>query len=164
MIAIPLTQGKTAIIDDEDADMVSRFSWHLWRSGRYLYASASVPQSGKKGVKTEIISLHRLIMRFPKNSVDHINGNGLDCRKINMREATKSQNRMNSRLQSNSKTGFVGVWMRPEPQPNRYRAHIQLNGKKIILGHFKTAVEAAKAYNVASLKYHGEFGRRNVVD
>lgn len=162
MVTIPLTQGKTAIIDDEDADIASRFKWSTHNvNGFNMYATASVPQGGRKFHKK--ISLHALIMRFPSKDIDHINGNGLDCRKENLREVTHAQNMMNRKgAIRNSKTGFRGV-VRYKRDGN-FQAKIKINGKTIHLGYFLTAIEAARAYNVASLKFHGEFGRRNVVD
>ena len=157
MVKIKLTQGKTALIDDDDADMVSRFKWRVQKDKHRFYAMACIPQEGRP---SKDISLHRLVMRFPKNEVDHINGDGLDCQKHNLREATKSQNQRNRRVNANSGTGIKGVSLRN----GKYCARISADGKLINLGTFDTAAEAAKAYDVASLKFHGEFGRRNVVD
>jgi hypothetical protein len=162
MIIIPLSQGKSAMIDDDDADMVSRFKWciHKNKTCYTEYATASVPQSGKRNRK---IYLHSLIMRFPKNRIDHRDGNGLDCRKHNLREATCSQNAMNQRFRKNNTTGFRGVVFIRDGRKKPYRVMIRVNRKHIFVGSCETAVEAAKAYNDASHKHHGEYGIRNLI-
>ena len=160
MVTIPLTQGKFALVDDDDAEMCSHFGWFINKTRKIKYATAYIPQSGHNG---KYVLLHRLISRFRSEYVDHINGNGLDCRKKNMRLATKSQNQRNRRLNENNKTGFKGVSMRLN-RKNPFLARIMVDRKPIHLGHFKTSYEAALAYNTASLKYHGEFGRLNAIE
>jgi len=156
MAHVKLTQGKTAIIDDEDADIVSRFKWRAQKDRHRFYAMACIPQSGRP---SKDVALHRLVMRLPPYEVDHINGDGLDCRKENLRGATHAQNQRNRRVNANSKTRIKGVSKRK----GRYYARISYDGRTKYIGRFKTAIEAAKAYNAASIKYHGEFGRLNPV-
>jgi hypothetical protein len=90
---------------------------------------------------------------IPKLEVDHVNRNFLDNRIENLRLATRSQNAANRPAASNSKTGVKGVY----PERNKWRAEVQVGGKKIVLGVFPTIAEASAAYRNAAIKYHGEF-------
>jgi hypothetical protein len=101
-------------------------------------------------------------MGCPRNSgiyVDHINRNGLDCRKENLRIATNSQNNMNRGMFKNNTSGYRGV----HRKGNMWRAMIYVSGKQIRLGTFKNIKDAASAYNAAAIQYHGEFASLNDV-
>lgn len=103
--------------------------------------------------------LHRFIMGAKKEDlVDHINGDKSDNRKANLRFATKSQNAQNSRKPRN-KTGFIGVAV---DWNGSIKAHIRHNGTKYHLGVFKTAIEAARAYDARALKLFGPEARTNL--
>lgn len=109
-------------------------------------------------------TLHRLITNANvMEYVDHINGNTLDNRRSNLRICTKAQNCKNRGLSKNktSKVNFKGVTYYKSNK--KYIARITNNENKIYLGSFNTAEEAAKAYNEAAIKYHGEFARLNVI-
>lgn len=94
---------------------------------------------------------------WPKNEIDHINGNGLDNRIINLREATREQNSRNRKPHSKTGNGLKGAFqIRGE---TRWFAQIRFNGKQVCLGRFATENEAHQAYCAAALKYHGEFAR-----
>jgi hypothetical protein len=105
--------------------------------------------------------LHRFILDAPSAlEVDHINGNGLDCRRSNLRLATHKQNLRNQAAHSGT-SRYKGVsWNR---QRNGWDAQICLNGKNRYLGRFRTEVEAAKAYNEGARLHFGEFARLNEV-
>lgn len=106
--------------------------------------------------------MHRLLTNAPKGSqVDHINGDKLDNRKINLRVCTHSQNQINRGKQKNNTSGFKGVY--PQKQSKKYRAKISVNGKEYHLGYFDCPIEAAKAYNAATLNYHEEFAKLNII-
>lgn len=94
-----------------------------------------------------------------KLDVDHINNNPLDNRKINLRICNRSQNLINRRLLGFNTSGFRGV----SKFRNKWQAYINYDRKRIHLGHFENKTDAAKAYNIAALKYHGEFVRLNNV-
>ena len=157
MKQIPLTQGKVSIVDDEDFEIVGRFKWYALKDGNHFYAVRNKKPSG-----TGTIWMHRIIMDCPKGKdVDHINRNGLDNRKGNLRVCTRGENLANTFTYKNNKSGFKGVsWYKKR---NLWIAHITTNHKGITLGYFKDKYDAAKAYNESSLKYHKEFSVLNTI-
>lgn len=141
--------GKIILFDDEDYDEVMK---HKWLGGKY--SSAII--DGKK------VSMHRFIMKCndPKIRVDHINHNGLDNRRCNLRLATYKQNMANRLPSKNGTSKYLGVHKRG----NYFRAQISLGKRKSkYLGSFKTEEEAAIAYNEAAKIVHGEFANLNVI-
>lgn len=107
-------------------------------------------------------ALHRFILNInDKKVIDHINGNSLDNRKENLRVCTQQQNLFNKTLSKKSKSGFKGVWFRKECKTKPWQAQIKFNSTEIHLGYFKNKVEAALAYNQATLKYFGSFANIN---
>lgn len=99
--------------------------------------------------------LNRELSRGEK--IDHINGNGLDNRRDNIRLATHTQNMRNTKLRKNNKTGYKGVMW--NTRRRKFQTYITVNSKLIYLGQFDLAEEAHKAYCDAAVKYHGEFAR-----
>lgn len=155
---IPLSRGLAAIVDDEDYEFLSGFSWHATNANRYggWYAATNVKNVDGKFRK---IKMHRLLTSATKGTeVDHINGNGLDNRKSNLRICTTAQNCKNKK---NRKTRrYKGVY----PQPYRrlpFRVQIGVNYQRIWVGSYATEEQAARAYDQAALKYHGEFAQLN---
>jgi len=153
MREIPLTQGKVAIVDEEDADRVLAFKWSATRcrdTGRY-YAGR---REGRR-----FVSLHRFILNAPPDrQVDHVNRDGLDNRRSNLRLATPSQNQWNRERRSDNRTGFKGVFAH---KSGKWQALIKANRKHIYLGLFDSKEDAARAYDLAALLLHGEFARIN---
>lgn len=94
--------------------------------------------------------------RWPRTQIDHINCDPNDNRISNLREASPSQNKANSRKNKNNTTGYKGVRL---IKNNRYRAEIMYNRKRISLGYFDTPEEGHSAYLLAAKKYFGEFAR-----
>jgi hypothetical protein len=94
--------------------------------------------------------------------VDHIDRNPLNNQKNNLRISNKSTNGMNRLKPIHNTSGYKGVSFRKER--NKFRAYITLNQKTINLGHYKTAIEAAKVYNDAAIKYHKEFAVLNEIN
>ena len=158
---IPLTQGKFAIVDPEDYDALSKYKWYAVKRGRQYYAVAKVGTK-KGGHRQKKVRMHRLIMKAPKGKVvDHINHNGLDNRKANLRLATAQQNTWNKRKQKgNYSSQYKGVhWVKSE---NKWRSRITCNGKVIFIGRFDDEKAAAMAYDAKAKELFGEYASLNL--
>jgi hypothetical protein len=154
MKSIPLTRGYVALVDDEDYEAISAFKWSAHRHARTCYAARAVIDCGQH----RSLLMHRVILNAPPGiQVDHVNGDGLDNRRANLRLATRSQNQHNQRISLANSSGFKGVSY--DSARASWRAHIMVNRRRIWLGRFTTAEEAAAAYRAASTKHHGAFGR-----
>jgi hypothetical protein len=142
------------LIDAEDQHLVMGRSWHR--------SSKGYVRRGRKADGTEC-RLHRLIAGAEDGQmVDHINGDILDNRRCNLRICTNGQNQQNQRLRPENPNGFKGVHCRSDVVSLRkYRAQIYVGDRKVNLGHFATAEEAAAAYDRAALEHFGEFARIN---
>lgn len=153
---IPLTRGKYAIVDPEDYARLSRHKWYVHASWGTYYAAYSRCENGKQ----RHYYMHRIITGAADDMVvDHINGNGLDNRRANLRAATRVQNRWNRRKRRVGSSRYKGVDR--YAAKGKWRARISLDKKKIHLGYFSTEVEAARAYDEAARRYHGEFASPN---
>lgn len=142
-----------AFVDDEDYQKISKRGWSLNSNG---YAKCTIRMNGK----SRTLLMHRLIMGITNaNDLDHINRNRLDNRKLNLRECNRSQNLSNQGLSSKNTTGYKGVCY--DKSRNKYEAYIKHHSKKIFLGRFNTAIEAATAYNIKAFELKGEFARLN---
>lgn len=147
MKTIQLTQGLEAIVDESDYEYLNQFKWHAVKNRNCVYA--------KRDSRGKHISMHWDIMRYmPMLHADHINGNGLDNRRKNLRLATIAQNAMNRGVQKNNKLGVKGVFL---VKSGKYRAMIKKNGKNISLGYFSTLKEASDAYNSAAQSLFGPY-------
>ena len=148
---ISLANGRgIAVVDTIDFEMVSRYSWWLHTGG---YAKAYTG-GGRKNPKQ--IYMHRLIMRAEAGQeMDHRNGNKLDNRRSNLRFCTRSQNMANISAHVDGLNKLKGVTF--DRRWNKYYARIQVEGRRIWLGNFQYAYEAAQAYACASAKYFGEY-------
>jgi hypothetical protein len=107
--------------------------------------------------------MHRLVIDVPTGCFcDHINHNGLDNRKANLRVAQHKQNVWHRRkFQRPSRSRYKGVDFRPANSGKCWRARIRINGKRLYLGSFDNELDAAKAYDEAAKKYHGQFAGLN---
>ena len=154
---IILTQGIVTIVDDDDYQYLNQFKWYLLKSHSNYYAIRT------KRPENKLIQLHRIVIKAKQGEiVDHINGNKLDNRKCNLRICTKSQNCQNRKISKLNKSGFNGVsW---NVNNRKWVAQIAFNNKKMHLGFFNDPTEAAKSFNEAALKYHGEFANLNKID
>ena len=148
---IQLTRGKVAIVDDEDFERLNQHNWCVRQGTKTFYAIREA--QGKR------IHMHHLICPKP---VDHINGNGLDNRRCNLRQATQSQNRMNQSKGGGTSSKFKGVtWSK---QSQKWQAQIKFHKKNKHLGLFISEVEAAKAYDKAAKQLFGTFAKPNFSD
>jgi hypothetical protein len=160
VVVVPLTKGYKATVSVEDFHLVAGRKWHALEdkrkdgSVRAVYAAYGV-RAGRKNLKT--IRLHRLILGVADGiEVDHVDGNGLNNLRSNLRAATKAQNMFNRRKCVRNTSGVKGV----HPTPNgKWRAVIRVNGKLRSLGTFAELPAAADAYAKASASMHGAFGR-----
>jgi len=152
---IELTKGFVAVIDAKDVPLVDGFNWFANMVTNTVYAARWQSLGGNKGRN---IYMHREILSASGDlCVDHINCNGLDNRRVNLRFATKAQNAWNQRVSRNSKTGLKGIsW---HTRCCVWHARIKFMGKDIHLGSFKTPEAAHAAYADACEKFRGEFIR-----
>jgi hypothetical protein len=150
MKLIPLSQGKVAMVDDADFDNLAQYKWYV-RSKNDDYAVRNLPNRGGQ------VSMHRELMAAPGGLViDHIDGNGLNNQRANLRLCTVSQNQWNRRRDKRNKTGRTGVWQ--SNVDGTYRARIHRNGTAINLGTFETPIEADSARIWGEFLYHKNFG------
>ena len=155
MKTIELSQGQQAIVDDADYESLSQWKWHArWSpAGRTYYAARNTWKDGKRTV----VQMHRAVLGIgdPEIQVDHRNHHTTDNRRENLRIATRSQNQANRRKQKGSSLIHKGIsW---DKQNRKWRANIQVNGKRKYIGRFTNELDAAQAYRQAASKYFGEF-------
>jgi hypothetical protein len=149
---IPLTQGMSAIVSEVDFERLSIFRWSL--------KDARKPYVIRRGVDGQYVYLHNEVLQVPSTTlIDHRNSNGLDNRQSNLRIASRMQNGWNRKRQRNNVSGYIGVCWRSSR--NCWIAQIDANYRRIRVGSFKNAKEAASAYDRAAILYHGEFARLN---
>lgn len=159
MMAIPLTRGKVAIVDDEDFEALSKFKWMAKedRNGKF-YAVRTV--GSDHGGRTSIYMARVIAQPRPGQMVDHDNGDTLFNVRKNLRPCTRVQNQRN-RHARNSASGFKGVRRRDHAKAKPYSAEISINRRNVFLGYFATAAEAARAYDAAALEHFGQFANLN---
>lgn len=161
MKLIQLNRGQFAKVDDEDFENLSLYKW--WAPPeRKTSKSYVIGYIKNPGEEPKRLLMHRLLMNPDKSQVvDHINGDTLDNRRSNLRVCTNQENSRSraKRLQKNNTSGFTGVVA--SSVFGKWGARIKVNGKAIHLGTFETKEDAAKAYDKAAKKFHGEYATLN---
>lgn len=161
MKEIKLTQGKVALVDDEDYEWMNQWKWYAAKGkGNSFYAQRIASKINGKRIT---VLMHRLIMKDCAGlTIDHIDGNGLNCQKYNLRKCTQRENSRNRGACKNSTSRFVGVgWHKHK---KKWTAQINPNGICISIGTFSKEEDAAIAYNEYAKKYFGEFARLNIIN
>ena len=155
---IQLANNKgVALVDDEDYDKLIKYKWHL-RDIKIMHAGTKVKIDGKWFEKR----MHHFLVNVPEGfEVDHIDQNGLNNQKSNLRVATHSQNMMNRNSFKGSSSKYKGVSF--DKKCNKWRSEVSLNKKHYYLGMFENESDAAMAYNKRALKLHGEYVNLNEV-
>ncbi len=156
MKEIQLTQGKVAIVDDDQYEALSRHKWCVHNWDGYWYAERGAQRDGRW--MTE--KMHRVIMNAPNGiEVDHINGDGLDNCRANLRLATHAENMYNQRPRRDGTSQYKGIYW--DKQHRAWRAQIMVDGHNIYLGDFNDEKDAAHTYDAAARRYFGEFAKTN---
>lgn len=141
-----------ALVDDEDYERVNQFNWYAKKQENLFYAIRHIERH-------KIIFMHNIIVGF--KGVDHIDGNGLNNQRNNLRKATQQQNMMNKQSRKNSSSRFKGIyWYK---QTKRWMARITFNQRIFYLGYFTSEIQAALAYNKKALELFGEFAKLNII-
>lgn len=147
---IPLTKGKSALVDDADYEWLTQWKWRAVEGA-----------SGNWYAECVAGRMHRLVMGItnPEVEVDHKDGDGLHNRRGNLRACSHKENMRNRKINKNSKSGFKGV--RKRWHTRKFQARIRVGAQEINLGYFHTPEEAARAYDAAARENFGEFARLN---
>lgn len=159
MKLIALTRRMAAIVDEENYKKLSKYKWYAHKAAKTFYARTNISIGNGK---YRGVYMHRMIIDIPGNlQTDHVNGNGLDNRIANLRVCNQTENLQNRSGSEKSTSVFKGVhW---DSRDKRWIAKIKKDGFHIVVGRFKSEIEAAREYDKAAIKYHGEFARVNFV-
>ena len=155
---IDLTQGKVALVDDEDYESLRVHKWYARRDtgGKVWYAVRK--HRNDAGVQKDVL-MHREILKSGTASVDHRNGDGLDNRRENLRFATHSQNAANARLQQRNTSGYKGVYW--DKVKKKWIARVVHEGKYHYVGAFEDRISASIARDKFAKQMFGEFASLN---
>lgn len=152
---VPLTMGKKAVIDICDVHLVDGYNWTCAKRGGGLFYAYRQECIG--GGKMKSILMHRVILSASDNDVvDHVDRDGLNNTKENLRICTHAENMRNRKMPSHNTSGFKGV---KKTKSGRWSASIGFNGRNHHLGTFDSPEDAIIAYSEASRKMHVDFGR-----
>jgi hypothetical protein len=158
---IPLGENRFTLVDPRDFYWLNKYHWTIDGNGENIYATRNIMTANGKRT---IMRMHREIMNAPAGTlVDHKNNKGFDNRRANLRLATHAQNMHNrGKFHLNTTSQFVGVHL--DKRAYNWKVQIRHQGKTIFLGRYDSEIEAARAYDRAARKYHGEFARLNFAE
>lgn len=165
MKKIPLTQGKFALVDDEDYARIAGYKWFAHRRSGNFYAARQASIGEKKQI---MIHMHQEVLQLydATRVCDHINGDGLDNRRCNLRVATKSENSRNRKKRRGCSSRFKGVFWRERNK--KWEAQVGLtNGERktcLFLGSFSSEEDAARVYDAYAREIYGKFARTNFAE
>lgn len=155
-----IAAGRVALIDDGDYDLVMQYRWHAHQGGSGS-GTPTGPYAMTRPSRRQRILMHHLIMGC--KGIDHINHNGLDNQRSNLRKATQGQNVQNARKRSTpASSAFKGVFW--DTQSRKWKARLQCKGKCYYLGYHTDEIAAARAYDAKALEMFGEFACLNFPD
>jgi len=159
MKEIKLTKGKVALVDDEDFEELNKVKWCTVKGKNTYYAVRGVRVAELK--KNIGFKMHRVVLGLTDSKifVDHIDGNGLNNQKSNLRPSSLSENRRNSKANKTGTSIYKGVCWNTESK--KWRSKITFNGKTIFIGYFLNEEECAKAYDKKAKELFGEFAYLN---
>lgn len=156
MKKIPLSQGKYALVDDADFEELNKYNWFAHKKSRGIFY---VERNYRRiEGKQTTIKMHREIMQPLEGMViDHIDGDGLNNQRSNLRICTGTENKQNQRKYKNNTSGFKGVSFYRGSR--KWGANIGAGGERVFLGLLTSKLKAYEAYCEACIKYHGAFSR-----
>lgn len=148
---------QVIIFDESDLPLLQEHTWSIGKGKETYYARTHVRINGKQ----KFIAMHRLLMGFPNQPIDHKNRNGLDNRRSNLRPATNAQNQANSRLQRNNTSGHRGLYWNKTLK--KWQVYMKKNGQRNYLGSFLSKEEAASVYAKAFIEFYGEYASSDCI-
>jgi hypothetical protein len=162
MKEIKLSQGKVALVDDEDFEFLNQFKWYAKKANRTFYALRNSFYVENK--KRHTIQMHRVILGLKDLNIkcDHIDHNGLNNQKNNLRHSTNAENCKNQKPKEGYSSIYKGVcWCNKR---KKWRANIRINDRQKHIGYFKDEIECAKAYDNMAKIHYKEFAYLNFPD
>ena len=154
---ISLGWRKYALVDCEDYHKIQKYRWHRVMPARNKVSYAQTYRNGKSAY------MHRMIINAQKGyEVDHINGDGLDNRRKNLRQCKHIENLSNTRKRGQGSSKYKGVHF--NKKNGNWLSAITFKGSTYHLGVFPTEQDAARAYNVKAKELQGEFAYLNKID
>jgi hypothetical protein len=155
MKKIRLTRGKHALVDDEDYEELSQYNWQASPRRQTWYAQRIGYRNGRRTT----IHMHCHLLKW-HGGIDHINHNGLDNRRENLRKATQSVNKQNTRKKSGTTSRYLGVsW---SVSHKKWQVQIRIDGKSTYVGRSVSELEAARLYDKAALEHYGRQAQTNL--